>query len=122
MPIRFLLALEREVYMFLSLIGGGTATAVLQGALNVYGNPASQIYQLRETRQFSSSLLQHLAVLIRGMGRVGQPADVELLDEIKGRQEMFLGLSEEPRHAAQVRRTLRWIDATKREITQRTND
>jgi len=120
MPIRFLLALEREVHMFLALIGGATTAAVIQSALKVYGNPASQIYRLEKSRQYTSSLLQHLAVLIRSMGRVGQPADIALLDDIQSRHETFLGLSEEPRHAAQIRRTMGWIDAAKREISGRT--
>jgi len=120
MPIRFLLALEREVHMFLALVGGVTTAAVIQSALKVYGNPASQIYLLEKSRQYTSSLLQHLAVLIRSLGRVGQPADIALLDDIQSRQETFLGLSEEPRHAAQIRRTMGWIDAAKREISGRT--
>jgi hypothetical protein len=122
LPVRFLLALEREVHMFLALVGGKTAAAVLKSALKFYGNPQSQVYLLKESRHYTSSLLQHLAVLIRGIGRIGHPADFELLDEINSRQSMFLGLSEESRHAAQVRRTVGWIDAAKREISSRTDN
>jgi len=116
LPIRFLLALEREAHIFLSLIGGTTATAVIRGALNVYGNPASQIYMLPESQHHTAALLQHLAVLIRGSGRVGCKEDFSLLDDIRKREQGFLNLSEEPRHAAQVRRTFRLVDAAKREI------
>ena len=119
LPIRFLLALEREVHIFMALVGGKTATAVIQGALNVYGNPASQIYLLKESPNFIAGLLQHLGILIRGAGRVGQQADFDLLDEIKKRQRGFLNLSEEPRHQALVRRTLGAIDAAKHAITSR---
>jgi hypothetical protein len=118
-PIRFLLALEREVHMFLALVGGKTAAAVIQGALNVYGNPAAKVYQLGASRQYESSLLQHLAVLIRALGRIGQQEDLVLLDEIGKRQQLFTGLSEEPRHAAQVRRTMGWIESAKNEIRTR---
>jgi hypothetical protein len=118
-PIRFLLALEREVHMFLALVGGKTAAAVIQGALNVYGNPAAEVYQLGASRQYESSLLQHLAVLIRALGRIGQQEDLVLLDEIGKRQQLFTGLSEEPRHAAQVRRTMGWIESAKSEIRTR---
>ena len=44
LPIRFLLALEREAHIFLAIIGGKTATAVIREALKVYGNPASRIF------------------------------------------------------------------------------
>jgi hypothetical protein len=119
LPIRFLLALEREVHIFLALVGGKTATAVIQGALNVYGNPESQIFLLKESPSYISGLLQHLGILIRGVGRVGQESDFELLDEIKKRQQGFMNLSEEPRHQALVRRTLGAIDAAKHQIGQR---
>jgi hypothetical protein len=115
-PIRFLMALEREVHMFLALVGGKTAAAVIRGALSVYGNPAAKVYQLAPDRQFISSLLQHLSVLIRCLARIGQHEDIAMLDEIVGRQQLFTDLSEEPRHAAQVRRTLGWIQEAKNEI------
>jgi hypothetical protein len=119
LPIRFLLALEREVHIFLALVGGKTATAVIQGALSVYGNPASQIFLLKESQQYIAGLLQHLGILIRGIGRVGQQSDFDLLDEIKKRQQGFMNLSEEPRHLALVRRTLGAIDTAKHEISSR---
>jgi hypothetical protein len=119
MPIRFLLALEREAHIFLALVGGKTAVAVIQGALNVYGNPASQIFLLKESPNYMTGLLQHLGILIRGIGRVGQESDFALLDDIQKRQQGFMNLSEEPRHMALVRRTLGAIDSAKHEISQR---
>jgi len=121
-PIRFLLALEREVHMFLALVGGTTAAAVIRGALNAYGNPAAKIYQLTAGLQHISSLLQHLSVLIRCLGRIGQQEDIVLLDEIGKRQQVFTDLSEEPRHAAQVRRTLGWTETAKNEIRTRNDE
>jgi hypothetical protein len=121
-PIRFLLALEREVHMFLALVGGKTADAVIRGALNVYGNPAAKVYQLGASQQYISSLLQHLSVLIRALGRMGQQEDLVLLDEIGKRQQLFTDLSEEPRHAAQIRRTMGWIEAAKNEIRTRNDE
>jgi len=119
LPIRFLLALEREAHIFLALVGGKTATAVIQGALNVYGNPASQIFLFKESPNFMTALLQHLGILIRGIGRVGHESDFVLLDDIQKRQQGFLNLSEEPRHMALVRRTLGTIDAAKHDISSR---
>jgi hypothetical protein len=119
MPVRFLMALEREAHIFMSLVGGDTAAAILRSALNVYGNPSSQVYMLTESEQYFSVLLQHLAVLIRGLIRVGQPADIELLKRVKSRQDTFMELSEAPRHSAQVRRTLAWVDTAVREIETR---
>ena len=119
MPIRFLLALEREAHIFLALVGGKTATTVIRGALNVYGNPASQIFLLKESPNQMVGLLQHLGVLIRGIGRIGQESDLTLLDDIQKRQQGFDNLSEEPRHAALVNRILEGIDSAKHQIGQR---
>jgi len=117
--VRFLLAMEREMHIFLALVGGETAAAVIRGALNVYGNPAARVYQLGADRQYTSNLLQHLAVLIRSLARVGQPEDIAALDEIIDRKKSFDDLSEEPRHAAQVKRTLSWIEEAINEIRSR---
>jgi hypothetical protein len=119
LPIRFLLALEREVHIFLALVGGNTAHTVIQGALNVYGNPASQVYLLKESLSQMPALLQHLAVLIRGFGRVGNIEDLALLDEIKSRQQEFIGLDEDTRHDALIRRIMGWVDASANEIGHR---
>ena len=119
LPIRFLLALEREAHIFLALVGGKTATAVIQEALNVYGNPASQIFLLKESPNFMTGLLQHLGILIRGIGRVGNESDFALLEDIQEQEQGFMNLSQEPRHMALVRRTLGAIDSAKHEINSR---
>jgi len=122
LPIRFLLALEREAHILLALVGGKTANAVIQESLNVYGNPASEIFLLKESPKFMSGLLQHLGILIRGIGRVGRESDFALLDDIQKRQQGFISLSEEPRHMALVRRTLGAIDSAKLAISSRMTD
>ena len=119
MPIGFLLALEREAHLFLALVGGKTATAVIRSALKVYGNPAAQIFLLKESPKYLKGLLQQLDILIRGIGRIGQEADVILLDDIQKRQQGFMDLSEGPRHAALVSRILGEIDSAKDVISSR---
>jgi len=116
LPIRFLLALEREVHIFLALVGGNTAHTAIEGALKVYGNPASQVYRLKESPGQMPALLQHLAVLIRGFGRVGNIVDLALLEEIKSRQQEFIDLAEDTRHDALIKRIMGWIDAAENEI------
>ena len=119
LPIRFLLALEREVHIFLALAGGDTAAMVLRSALKVYGNPESQVYHMPESAGLMTSLIQHLAALIRGFGRVGTMADLTLLDEIKTYKERFLGLGRDQRHEALIKRIMGWIDMAKSEISSR---
>jgi hypothetical protein len=120
LPIRFLLALEREIHIFLSLLGGSTAYMVIRGALDVYGDPQSEVYQSPESQNHISALLQHLGVLIRGFGRLGKIEDLTLLDEVKSRQEMFLSLvGEDVHHNTLVTRFIGWIDASENNIFSR---
>jgi hypothetical protein len=121
LPTRFLLGLEREVHIFLALVGGKTAHSVIQGALKVYGNPASQIYLLKESQNHVAALLQHLSVLIRGFGRLGEKKDLAVLEQIKDRQKGFLSLDmgDAARLAALVRRVVGWIDTAKNDIQAR---
>lgn len=119
LPIRFLLALEREIHIFLSLVGGTAACTVIKGALSVYGNPGSQVYLMKESQNNMTALLQHLAVLIRGFGRLGTEKDFELLNEVKSNEDGFLALGNDARHEALVNRVLGWLDASKNNITAR---
>ena len=119
MPPRFLIALEREVHIFLALIGGNTAASILHSALNVFGNPESQFYTTEEGRQHLYGLLQHLSVLVRGIGRIGSEIDLVLLDQVKHRENEFLKMSADPRYTALVRRVFGWVEPAKSEIAVR---
>jgi hypothetical protein len=116
LPIRFLLALEREVHIFLALVGGKTASEVMRSALNDYGNPASQIYHLKESPDQMEPLLSHLAAVIRGWGRLGRRPDMSLLEEVKKRQDQFMDLQPDMRYQTLVRHVMRLIDASKAAI------
>jgi len=120
-PIRFLLALEREVHIFLALVGGKTACEVMRSALNDYGNPASQIYHLQESPDQMEALLSHLAAVIRGWGRLGRQPDMSLLDEVKMRQDQFMDLRSDMRYQTLVRHVMGLIDASKAAINSRNN-
>ena len=107
---RFLLALEREIGILISLVGGGTALIVIRNALKEYGNPGSKIYMLRDSPQHMTAILQNLKVLIRGMERIGEKEDLFILDKVKGSEDRFMSLGKGPRHEAVVRRIIKWVD------------
>ena len=119
MPPRFLIALEREVHIFLALVGGNTAASILHSALNVFGNPESQFYTTEEGRQNLYGLLKHLSVLVRGIGRIGSETDLVLLDQVKHRENEFLKMSADPRYTSLVRRVFSWVEPAKSEIAIR---
>lgn len=117
-PIRFLLALEREVYIFLALVGGKTALEAMRNALNDYGNPAS-LHLLKESPDQMKLLLSHLAAMIRGIGRLGCQSDLALLNEIKIRQDQFMDLHPDRGYQIMVRHVMNLADASKAAICAR---
>lgn len=117
-PMRFLLALEREVHIFLALVGGRIALEDMRSALNDYGNPALY-YRLKESPDQLLSLLFHLVAIIRGLGRLGCQSDLALLDGIKIWQDQFMGLDPDRHYQMLVRHVMRLIDASKAAICSR---
>lgn len=116
LPVRFLLSLEREIYIFLSLVGGTTARAVLRSALKEYGSPDAAIYRMPESHGHSEVLLQHLTVVIRGVGRIGQNHDLSSLQQVKEDQYGFGRLWEGTQAMAKVRRLMHWVDVTEKKL------
>ena len=92
----------------------------MRSALNDYGNPASEIYHLKESPAQMEPLLSHLAAVIRGWGRLGRQSDMPLLDEIKNRQDQFKDLQQDMRYQTMVGHVMRLIDASKAAIRSRT--
>ncbi len=83
--VQDLLALEREAYIFLALVGGSTSRSVLLSALKEYGHPDSELYQLSKSPKHLADLLQLLKVVIRSVGRVGDSTEAVQIDHIIGR-------------------------------------
>jgi hypothetical protein len=119
MPVRYLFSLEREVYIFLALIGGSIAVSVIRSALKEYGDPDSDIYRLPESRKNISNLLQLLKVLIRGMGRNGISGDIPLIESIKAKHHEFLTFGKAPAFLDNVERLMEWIEKSKGQMRSR---
>jgi len=116
MPLRFLLALEREIYIFLSLVDGSVARSVIISALNEYGVPESEIYRLEKSRANMLSLLQLLKVVVRARGRLSKVKDIAPLDKIIQREADFMGLGKGPQHMDMVGRLMKWAMESREKI------
>jgi hypothetical protein len=86
---------------------------------NIVNYPASQIYHLKESPGQMETLLSHLAAVIRGFGRLGRQSDTSVLDEVKIRQDQFMGLHPDMRYQTLVRRVMVLIDSSKAAISSR---
>ena len=108
-PTRYLLILEWETYILLSLVGGTTSEMVVSSALGEYGNPDSEIYNLPRSNQALLWLLLLLQVVAQGAARFGRPADAALLARIKNREESFVALGGGERARKQIRNLVRQL-------------
>jgi hypothetical protein len=106
--IRFLLSLEREACIFLALVQGCTAKLVLRGAVKEYGNPCSEVYLLRRNYELVRTMLQHLKLLLRALGRLEDEEAKSVLIDIQSQEEDFYGLGKGPAHEALVRNIVSW--------------
>ena len=118
-PVRYLFSLEREIYIFLSLIGGSISISVLRSALKEYGNPDAEIYRLPESPKNITGILQLLKILIRGMSRNGIADDLPLVAGIKAKQAEFLGFGNSPLFLDNIARIMEWVEKTCQEIQGR---
>ncbi len=113
----FLLSLEREAFIFLSLVAGDTARRILISVLSEYGNPKSKIYAQSLDEKYLSLLLQHLKLLIRGLGRVGDIEDLGMLADLKKSEPQFVDMSQSPQHGRIVSQVFQMIDIAMGNIT-----
>lgn len=118
MPVHFLLSLEREIYIFLSLVGGKTARNVIRNAIMVYGNPQFGIYHLTESERHLTALLQQFKIVLRGLGRVGQARDFRILNDIQAKIQGFARLDFSLDHQRQVERLQQLCEITGKSIAE----
>ena len=101
-------------------MSGKTAHLILVSALTEYGDPEQGIYRNLRAATYLPVFLQHLKIIVRGVGRVGTREDVGRLRKIS---EHGLALSEingTPENQRSVVRTMEWIENVIRGITTST--
>ncbi len=108
-PAAVLINLERELYIFLSLVVCETGKAILQSAAGEYGDPAAKIYHQKESENCLGALLQNLRVALRGVGSVGNAGDIPAIERIKENEESFGRLKNDRNFRAQARMIGEWV-------------
>ena len=121
--IRSLLNIEREIYIFLSIVGGQISYTILRDALGTYGDPKSTLYQQETSHVYAATLIQHLAIVIRGFGRLAIAKDIAIFEDVKAWQNEFLLSKEGSQHdEALARKIISLIDKSIKEIQSRPED
>lgn len=109
-PIPIMLNLERELFIFLSLVPCDTGKAILRSAVKEYGTPQSEIYQCKQSADFAGGLLQNLRVALRGIGAFGSMRDVPNLEAVKEKNEDFQRLKNDRQFRVQAKLVTDWAD------------
>lgn len=116
LPFRYLLNLERETCIFLSLVGGPTPRAVIKNAIETYGNPESEIYKINGDAGHLTAFLQHLKILVRGLGRIGSEEDIPVLEDLINKEKIFMQFGHDQRSQDTVRRIMQWAGNSAKNI------
>jgi len=116
MSFRFLFTLEREMYIFLSLIGGTIAHIVVRSAVKEYGDAGSEIYRLTRSVQNAKELILLLQVAVRGLAKFKDGSDLPLLDRIVAQASLFAEFANSGRAKGAIKRLAGWIDAARNQI------
>lgn len=107
-PLHYLTTLERELIIFLALVGGPVAHKILRGVVKEYGNPDSGIYAFLPGPEESKGFLQLLQVAVRGLKRFAEMEDLLLFTVLTDRTPRFLALWDNESHATLVKRVMEW--------------
>jgi hypothetical protein len=119
MSLRDVFLLEREVYIFLSLVGGTTARALLRSAAQVFGNPRGSVYRFNESERFLPNLLQLLKISSRGLGRLGAETELKLLDDVIEREGEFYEAIVQTGSQEHLKRAMEFVRESQTRITSR---
>lgn len=116
---QYLFALEREVLIFMSLAGSMSARGYLHHALLQYGDSSAEIYQNDYIGHYLSQLINHLRIVIRGFGCLGELDDIAVLMVLKSHVEPLSALASHPAQALAVKRAFKWVDSSIKAIQTR---
>ena len=119
MSLRDVFLLEREVYIFLSLVGGTTSRALLRSAAQVFGNPRGSVYRFNESERFLPNLLQLLKISSRGLGRLGAETELKLLDQIVEQEGEFYETIAQTGGQEHLKRAMEFVREAQTKITSR---
>ncbi len=119
-PAPVVLNLERELYIFLSMVQCEAGKAILRSAVHEYGNPESAVYHYKQSDDLISGILQNLRVALRGAGSVCGMQDIGMLETVKERNEDFQRLKNDRMFRTQARKVTEWADEAIKLIKFRT--
>ncbi len=110
-PLRFLISIERELFILLSLSGGMIERRIIRSAVREYGDPNSDVYSQARNVNDAKAVFQLLQLSIRCLGRFAQEEDIPLFENVRAKRDEFLSLKTEPISKEAVKRVMDHINA-----------
>jgi hypothetical protein len=117
--LKYLLSLEREMYIFLSILNPPIARHVLRNAILAYGDPQSQVYGLKRTKENLNALMTLLRVVIRAFQRAGNEEDLGFLGQVKEKHHEFVKFRDDSHYLDSLTRIMDSSDKAKEAIEKR---
>ena len=114
-PPKYLATVAREAYIHLALIGGRAAGRLVRRAVKLMGDPGSDIYGLKNSRDYLRTHLQLLQVCVRGLVRFDNPLDAEILKAVNEARIGFMVMDRRDEHRELVERVWRHVDSAARQ-------
>jgi hypothetical protein len=82
----FLMALEREAFIFFALVGGKTSRIILRQALERYMLRLEVLDKEMDVSSMDlSKAINQSMIIVQGLGRIGRPKDVAMLEQLRNR-------------------------------------
>jgi len=119
LSVKYLLSLEREIYIFLSILNPPIACHVLRSAVRAYGDPLSQVYGLKKSKENLNALVTLLRIVIRALERVGTSEDLPHLNQVKEKHSEFVKLKDNSRYLDILTRVILHCDKAIEAIEER---
>jgi hypothetical protein len=115
LPIRYLVTLEREAYIFLALIGGSAAHKIIRDAVEEYSNPHARMYMLDKSSENVPAIMQLFKVLIRALHRFNDIVDLPLLQTVMEQEKAFMSKVPDNQYLV-VKRVMEWVDRSIKDL------
>lgn len=111
MPLRYLITVEREIFILLSLVGGSAAHKIMRSVVMEYGAPDAFIYSIIQSEEQIKAVFPLLQLTVRGLMRFNDKSDLPVLREIKSREEEFVRLKPGLLKKEVVTRVMEYVEA-----------
>ena len=115
LPIRYLITLEREAYIFMSLIGGSAAHKIVRDATEEDGNPHARIYKLNLSADNIPAIMQLFKVVIRALHRFAEVTDLSILQSVMEQEKAFQNKVPDNQYLV-VKRVMEWVDRSIKDL------